>query len=198
MFLGATEGTLVVNKFLVSNGVGLACCGAAAVLTLAGCASSMQDKTLVIRWQRLVDDKGDTCDRCGNTERSIEDARRMLEASMKPLGIRVKLVTTRLTLKQFKIDPSESNRIWIDDAPLDKILGAKTGDSPCCGACGDSNCRTMMVDGRTYETIPPELIVRAGLRVAADLVQPVTLVESCCPSGDASPKPSDVDLQPMP
>lgn len=172
-----------MSRTLISKRLGLACCGAAAVLPLAGCANRAQDKTLVIRWQRLVDGKGATCDRCGNTERSIDQAQRLLTASLKPLGMRVQVSKTTLTTEQFKRDPSESNRIWIGDAPLDKILDVKTGDSPCCGSCGDSNCRTLEVDGRTYESIPPELIVRAGLRVAANLVQPAAPIEKCCPSG---------------
>ncbi|MBK8267800.1 MAG: DUF2703 domain-containing protein [Planctomycetes bacterium] len=167
-------------------------------MSLAGCASPAQNKTIVIRWQRLVDDKGDTCDRCGNTEQAVEEARRLLTASLKPLGMRVQVVKTSLTEEQFKHAPSESNRIWIGDASLDKILDAKTGDSPCCGSCGDSNCRTMVVDGQTYEAIPPELIVRAGLRVAADLVQPASPAKNCCPSGYSPTRTSDPNLQPMP
>ena len=187
-----------MNNTHISNGVGLACCAAAAVLPLAGCASSAQEKTLVIRWQRLVNEKGETCDRCGNTERSIDEAHRLLAASLKPLGMQVTLEKTPLTLAQFKLELSESNRIWVGDAPLEKILDAKTGESPCCGSCGDSNCRTVIVDGRTYETIPPELIVRAGLRVAADLVQPAAPARSCCPSGDSPKETADTNLQPMP
>jgi hypothetical protein len=187
-----------MGRTLISKGVGLACCGAAALLPLAGCASPAQDKTLVIRWQRLVDDKGETCDRCGNTEHAIEEAHRLLTASLKPLGMQVQVVKAPLTDEQFKLDPNESNRIWIGDSSLEKILDAKTGDSPCCGSCGDSNCRTMIVEGRTYEAIPPELIVRAGLRVAADLLQPVEPAKSCCPSGDAPAISGDPNLQPMP
>jgi len=56
----------------------------------------------------------------------------------------------------------------------------------------------MVVDGRTYETIPPELIVRAGLRVAADLVEPAAPTKSCCPSGDTSTETGEPALQPMP
>lgn len=186
-----------MSKTLISRSW-LVCCGAAAVLPLAGCASPAQNKTLVIRWQRLVDDKGATCDRCGNTEHSIDEAQRLLTACLKPLGMRVQVSKTSLTAEQFTRDPSESNRIWVGDSPLEKILDAKTGDSPCCGSCGDSNCRTMVVDGRTYETIPSELIVRAGLRAAADLVEPAAPVKSCCPSGDAPTESEDSKLQPMP
>jgi hypothetical protein len=197
-----------VSISLTSRRVGLLC-GAVVVLLVAGCATpggnassagcgDESPKTLVIRWQRLVDIKGDTCGRCGDTERSLDEARRLLARSLKPLDIRAELVKTRLTLEQFKRAPSESNRIWIGDATLDEILGAKAGDSRCCGACGDSNCRTLIIDGRTYETIPSQLIVRAGLRVAANLVQPAPPPSGCCPSDDASSGADTLDLQPMP
>ncbi len=197
-----------VRRFVILTRVGLLC-SAAVVVLIAGCAApggnassagaapKLPDR-LVIRWQRLVDNEGDTCNRCGDTESSLDGACRVLARALKPLDIRVELVTTRLTFEQFKRDPSESNRIWIGDATLDEILGAKAGDSPCCGACGDSNCRTLIVDGRTYETIPSQLIVRAGLRVAADLVQPPAPPGECCPAGGAPAKADGLNLQPMP
>ncbi len=66
------------------------------------------------------------------------------------------------------------NRIWIAGQPLEEIIGAQTGVSRCGGCCGDSDCRTTVVDGRAYETIPPELIVRAGLEVAANMIRPAS------------------------
>ncbi|HVP13167.1 MAG TPA: DUF2703 domain-containing protein [Phycisphaerae bacterium] len=159
---------------------GLYLAHAATVLMLAtGCAgptggfpNSAAARTLTIHWQRLTESGGDTCGRCENTERSIEEARRLLTASLRPLGLRVTVVKARLTPEQFKLDPSQSNRIWIAERSLEEILGAKPGVSRCSGCCGESDCRTTIVDGRVYETIPPELIVRAGLKVAANMIEP--------------------------
>lgn len=153
------------------------CVAMAGLLLMAGCVgagggSLDSAKTLVIRWQRLTESGGDTCGRCGNTERSVDEAGRLLATSFKPLGIRVSVVKARLTPEQFKLDAGQSNRIWIAEQPLEDILGAKSGMSRCSGCCGDSDCRTTIVDGRAYETIPAELIVRAGLKVAANMVQP--------------------------
>jgi hypothetical protein len=173
-----------------------ACWGCMALL-LGGCASpggSAPDQTLVIRWQRLVDETGDTCGRCGNTEQAIDKAQRLLAKSLRPLGMRVRVVKSQLTAAQFKLDPSESNRIWIGEETLETILGAKTGASACAGVCGGNPCRTTVVDGQSYETIPAELIVRAGLHVAADLLRPAT----CGPKPDAPVKAEVTDLQPMP
>lgn len=151
---------------------------AISLLPMAGCSiagggSMNSAKKLVIQWQRLTESSGDTCGRCGNTERSIDEAGRLLTASLRPSGIHVSVVKARLTPEMFGLDPSQSNRIWIADQPLEEIIGAQTGVSRCSGCCGDRDCRTTVVDGRSYETIPPELIVRAGLKVAANMIQPV-------------------------
>ncbi len=178
-----------------------AACRFTVTLILTGCASSgvpARDKTLVIRWQRLVDNAGDTCGRCDATGHSLDQAQRMLAASLKPLGMRVRVIKAELTAEQFKLDPSESNRIWIGEEPLETVLGAKTGTSTCGGCCGGSPCRTTVVDGQSYETIPAELIVRAGLRAAADLLQPTSSPAARTSVSDAPAGASDPDLQPMP
>ena len=179
-------------------------------LLVTGCAAPVggpkspscsgdRPKTIVMRWQRLVlDPQGGTCDRCAATERSLNEAHRLLVRALRPLEIRVELVKARLTADEFKAAPTESNRIFINDAALEDILGAETGDSPCSRICGEANCRTLIVDGVTYEAIPSQLIVRAGLRVAADLVAPPTPGGSCCPSGDAPASAGDPNWQPMP
>ena len=137
-------------------------------------------KTLAIRWQRLVDERGQTCNRCGTTEKEIEKAFQSLKESLAPLGIEVTMEKIALDLKSFINNPDESNRVWIAERPLEVWLNAKTGRSPCCDICGDAECRTIEVDGQVYETIPSALIVKAGLQAASRLID--TQPESpCCP-----------------
>ncbi len=151
----------------------LACMG-----LLAGCASMTgsnmtgrnEMKTLVIRWQRLVDGTGETCNRCGATETAVERAVQKLKRSLKELNMDVILDKSTLDLATFKEAPLESNRIWISDKPLEDWLSASIGESQCCEACGDSDCRTMTLDGKTYEAIPSDLIIKAGLLAAAQLM----------------------------
>lgn len=138
-------------------------------------------KTLKIRWQRLVDEGGRTCDRCGTTEKAIGDAVEKLRRSLGELGIDVVLEKEALSPSTFHKDPLESNRIWIGEEPLEKWLSATSGQSRCCYTCGDSDCRTVTVDGKTYEAIPGELIVKAGLLASAQLL-PVESGAGCCPS----------------
>ncbi len=147
-------------------------------------------KVLKITWQRFVDEKGQTCQRCGSTEKQIQKALQSLKASLAPLGLKVTLEKKSLDPTTCAKDISQSNRIWIGDRALEEWLGAKVGKSLCgfcCTELGEQvECRTVEVEGQVYETIPANLIIRAGLLAASDLyVEPST--KSCCPS-DSSAK----------
>lgn len=137
-------------------------------------------KKINILWQRLVDEHGQTCDRCGTTETAVEEAVQKLRRSLKELGIDVVLEKKTISPSTFLKDPLESNRIWIAGEPIEKWLSATTGQSKCCSTCGDLDCRTVMVDGKTYEAIPNELIVKAGLLAGAQLLDSAPR-SSCCP-----------------
>jgi hypothetical protein len=141
-------------------------------------------KVLEIRWQRLVDEQGQTCDRCGTTETAVEDAIQKLKRSLKELDIDVVLEKKALSLSTFSKDPLQSNRIWIAGEPIEKWLSATPGQSQCCSTCGDSECRTVTVDGKTYEAIPSELIIKAGLLASAQLLhgEPHSV---CCPTAES-------------
>lgn len=136
---------------------------------------------LRIRWQRLLDEANQTCPRCGITEAEIERAVNLLRQSLSALGIQVILEKEALNREEFSADPLQSNRIWIAGKTIEEWLSAGTGKSQCCSACGDSDCRTMIVDGRTYEAIPAELIIKAGMIAGAQMVQSGT-ADSCCGS----------------
>ena len=147
------------------------------------------DVVLTIAWQRMVTDEGETCDRCGGTEVELGKAIQTLRESLGPLGIEVAAAETALTIEECASDIMQSNRIVIGGRALADWLGGKVGSSvcgSCCGAIGEEvECRTLTVDGRTYEMIPAELIVRAGLVAASELVS-VPSGSPCCP-GEAEP-----------
>lgn len=144
-------------------------------------------KTLTIRWQRLVDDQGRTCDRCGATESAVEGAVQKLQRALRELGIDVVLEKHTVDRATFDKDPLQSNRIWIGGKPLEEWLSATTGRSQCCSTCGEAECRTVTVGGETYEAIPPQLIMKAGLMAGAHLLD-AELPEEC---GPASCAPKD-------
>ncbi|MCF7810597.1 DUF2703 domain-containing protein [bacterium] len=142
-------------------------------------------KLLTIRWQRLVDDENQTCERCTSTETELQKAFVILKNSLELMGIKVVLEKNTIDSETFTENISESNRIWIGERPLEEWLGAEVGESECGSCCDIINdvveCRTVTVGSETYEEIPAELIVKAGLLAAAQLLG-ASSEESCCPS----------------
>ena len=124
---------------------------------------------LTIRWQRLVMETGQTCERCGTTGDTVVRACNRLKRALAELGIEVRLETEALDFTTFTNDPLQSNRIWIGGRPLEDWLGATVGQNPCCDVCAGSECRTLAIDSNTFEAIPEEFIIRAGLLAAAEL-----------------------------
>jgi Domain of unknown function (DUF2703) len=141
-------------------------------------------KPLPILWKRLVNE-GETCPRCGSTQQNVMAAIAKLEPALRPLGIQPVLETQAIDDATFRAAPVESNRIWIGGKPMEEWLGASAGDSPCCEVCGDLPCRTMEVDGQTYEAIPEDLIVKAVIIAASRLLGPDAAAarSSCCSTG---------------
>jgi hypothetical protein len=136
-----------------------------------------------IVWKRLVK-SGETCTRCGETYRELEGAVAKLEAALRPLGIEPLLETQELDEDAFKANPSESNRVWIAGKPVEEWLRADVGMSRCCAVCGDSDCRTLEIGGRIFETIPEELFIKAGLAAAGQMMaspsSPERPAAPCC------------------
>ena len=124
-------------------------------------------QTIRIVWQRLLSLQGQTCDRCAATELALQQAVETLQQVLAPLQIQVEFHRQALTLAQFNQGPQASNRIWIAEQPLEAWPGASTGTSPCCSVCGDAACRTLECGDRSYDAIPPQLIIKAGLLAAA-------------------------------
>jgi anti-sigma factor RsiW len=129
-------------------------------------------KNLSITWQRLVDESGSTCPRCAGTEQEMQRAVERLRAALEPLGVQPVLETREIAPATFMQQPDQSNRIWIGGRPLEDWLGARTGSSRCCDACGDEECRTLEINGASHEVIPEALVVRAGLIAASQLLDP--------------------------
>jgi hypothetical protein len=126
--------------------------------------------TLPIVWQRLVD-QGQTCPRCGETQDAVARAVSTLTEALRPSHIRPTLEMVALDRSTFEQTPAQSNRIWIAGRPLEEWIGADVSDSRCRSVCGDHDCRTVELEGATYEAVPDELIVKAGLAAAAALIE---------------------------
>lgn len=119
-------------------------------------------KILVITWQRLISE-AITCPRCESTEDELDKAVLRLKKELNPLGFKVSLKKTALTLEEFKKDPIKSNSILFNGRLLEEVIGAKTGQSQCCDVCGDEKCRTVEIKGKSHEIITADIIIEAGL-----------------------------------
>lgn len=128
-------------------------------------------KTMEVRWQRLVTDAGETCRRCSCTGDATEKAIERLGRALSELDIGVSLEKVELDQAAFSRDPLQSNRLWFNGVSLEELIGGGTGQSQCCDACGDSQCRTLEVGSETYEAVPEGLILKAGLLAAAGMVE---------------------------
>lgn len=138
--------------------------------TSCGCAAVVSEtQDLAIVWQRLFTG-GTTCPRCGTTQHAVRRAVGVLTEALRPLGITPTLEARALDQGTFEGSPSESNRIWIAGRPLEEWLGADVGASRCCSVCGENDCRTLEVDGSSFEAVPERLIVKAGLVAAASML----------------------------
>ncbi len=129
-------------------------------------------KTLAILWQRLVSGQGTTCPRCHDTGEEVQQAVRKLRQALEPLGISPELEVREIDQSTFVANPLLSNQILIGGQTIEHWLGGQTGSSRCCNECGDKDCRTVEVGGRSYEVIPEELLVRAGVIAAARMLDP--------------------------
>jgi hypothetical protein len=85
-------------------------------------------------------------------------------------GFEPKIKGVELSVAEFKKDPLQSNQIWINNRSLEDLIGGKVGQSLCCDVCGSSECRTVGVGEKVYEAIPANLIIKAGLLVASQLI----------------------------
>lgn len=141
-------------------------------------------KQLSIIWQRLVNEEGKTCDRCGATYLEMQRALSRLTEVLRPLDIAPSLEIREIDEQSFRANPSESNRIWIAGRSIEEWLGAKVGSSRCCSVCGDSSCRTVEVGTATFEVVPEALILQAAMLAASQLLNPETSASSC--SGGSS------------
>jgi len=123
---------------------------------------------LEIVWQRVTVG-AETCERCGDTGDNVQRAVARLGELLAPRGIEVAL--TQKALPPLAV--AESNRIFFDGAALEDLLGAEVVMNHCQSCCdllgAQTDCRALRLEGREYEALPEELIVRAGLLAAKAL-----------------------------
>lgn len=138
-------------------------------------------KKIIIRWCRLVEN-GKTCPRCAETEKELENAYKALKEPLSAVNIDLKLIKEDIAKEDFEKNPLKSNLITINGKNLEYWLGGKSSSSKCCSVCGDKECRTVEIDGKIYETIKTELIVKAILIATSALLKERQRKGKCCKS----------------
>lgn len=126
---------------------------------------------IFIKWQRLLDEKGETCDRCNKTYQNLEEALSIMKPLLDKLDIDLIFEKVAISLDDFKKNPLSSNQILIDGAPIEEILSLKIGQSSCCGPCGDSECRTIIEDDKEVEEVPVKTILKSILKRVNRIVE---------------------------
>ena len=83
-------------------------------------------RTMIIEWQRLVDNNGRTCDRCSCTGDATDIAFDKLKRCLYEAGIRVVLEKRAIDQAAFSENPIQSNKISIDGRTIEECLGFGT------------------------------------------------------------------------
>lgn len=122
-------------------------------------------KELAIEW-RHYDKEGATCDRCAATGVSVKEVVSALARELAGRGISVAFVETPLT-EEFM---AQSNLILLNGVPLEEIFDEASAGENACPSCScltgsDTSCRTVTIEGKSFEEIPPELIRVAAYKV---------------------------------
>lgn len=146
-------------------------------------------KTLAIEWHRMVDKDGNVC--CGGdaARMEVETARAKLAEELEGSGIEVVLAKTDHSPEECMDCPECANCIMVAGKGINQWLDAEMTGSPCGGVCkkamGDNfECQNLVYEGKTYDVIPADLIVKAGLLAAAD---PANLISATCGASAGCP-----------
>jgi hypothetical protein len=123
-------------------------------------------KHLTIEWRHL-DTKGDTCLRCSQTGKTLNQVIAELQKELITYNVKITFKETKLSKNQI----NQSNMILINDVPLEQILSGASVSKNYCQSCScltatDAYCRTIEYKGKQYEEIPEAIIRKAILQAA--------------------------------
>ena len=123
-------------------------------------------RTLVIRWQHAVCQNDNPCERCINTPIEIQRAFDDLKSSLAGLGITV-------TMEEKKIKDHD-DRLFINDHDVIDLLKGERTKTACANCFDDKGnprtCTSLKLGEDVFEVIPAELIIKAGLVAASELM----------------------------
>jgi len=147
-------------------------------------------KVLTIAWQHSPEKEGTKCEKCLAKKAEIQKAYESLKNSLPSLGIQVALTEEPVKTMSCGMVLSQSSKICIGGRMLEEWLGAELGPGTCGKGCtrapGEAQCVSLKLEGETYEVVPADLIVKAGLVAASDMLGPKS--SKPCPKGGTCPK----------
>jgi hypothetical protein len=147
-------------------------------------------KTLTIAWHKVTEDDGTVCDLSTRTQQVVEQAAKDLRRTLAPNGIDVAVET----ITPAKVEGSQClcNRVLVQGRFVDEWLGADVVKAPCSGCADRGACpksaesgsacagqTAMAYQGNTYEIVPANLLMMAGLIAAADMSGQVVSYGAC-------------------
>jgi len=122
---------------------------------------------LAIEWKH-IELNGETCLRCTDTGEALDQVVEQLADECRESGWDISFRETIVGIE----DLADSNLILLNGHPLESILpGAAASESQCESCCdftGDplTCCRTIEIDGFSFEGIPAHLIRQAVCELA--------------------------------
>jgi hypothetical protein len=124
-------------------------------------------RELNVEWLHFETD-GVTCDRCAGTGTTLKTVIDQLTRDMADEGIKVTLTETLLPATAM----DRSNLLLFNGTPLENLLEEVEASTNHCASCScltgqDTDCRTIVYEGQTYEEIPAEVLYKAAMKALA-------------------------------
>jgi hypothetical protein len=161
-------------------------------VVLAGCGNQSEQtdveatgagdapEVLTIAWHKVEEDDGTICDLSAATQQSVVQASEELRQALAPNG--VDIVVETLTPEKVEGAECLCNRVLIQGRFADEWLGAELARTSCSGCPNRGGCpktaasgdqcggqTAVVYQGKTYEILPANLVMMAGLIAAADM-----------------------------
>lgn len=115
---------------------------------------------MTIEWKHY-DKEGETCTRCNSTGNNIKAVLGIVSTDNAYKNIQIKYKETILEASEMP----DSNTVLINGQKIEDVLNAKTSENYChscsCLAGSDTNCRTIELNNKSYESIPKDMILEA-------------------------------------
>ena len=121
-------------------------------------------KEVVVAWNKCVDKDAKPINCCGISEEQLKKAITMMEES----GVKVALKVQQMTMDAEHKSCSAMPKATFNGKTMAELLNGEQVMAKCSKACaghegGKAECEMLKIGDKTYETIPAEMIAKAGI-----------------------------------